>query len=50
MGKKVIISRDFVGSLFLDTFEFGKCLQTGELTKFFEYFKGFCRFAVSRLF
>ena len=48
---KVIISRDFVGSLFLHTFEFGKCwLITGKLTKFFEYFKGFCRFTVSRHF
>ena len=41
---KVIISRDFVISLFPDTFEYRKCLETGESTKFFEYFKGFCRF------
>ena len=47
---KVIISRDFVVSLFLDTFEYGKCPETGDLTKFFEYFKGFCRFTVSRHF
>ena len=43
-------SRDFVVLLFLDTFEYGKCPETGDLTKFFEYFKGFCRFTVSRHF
>ena len=47
---KVIIWRDFVVSLFQDTFEYRKCLKTGELTKFFEYFKGCCCFTVSRRF
>ena len=37
---KVIISRDFVVLLFLDTFEYGKCLETGEMTKSLEY--GMC--------
>ena len=47
---KVIISRDFVVLLFLDTFDYGKCPETGELTKFFQYFKGFCHFTVSDTF
>ena len=41
-------SRDFVVLLFLDTFEYGKCLETGEMIKSFHHFKGFCRFTVSR--
>ena len=44
------ISRDLVVSLVSRHFEYGKCLETGELTKFFEYFKGFDRFTVSRHF
>ena len=35
-------SRNFDVLLFLDNVEYGKCPETGELTKFFEYFKGFC--------
>ena len=31
----------------LPTFPKRQCLETGELTKFFEYFKGFCRFTLS---
>ena len=36
--------------LFLGTFEYRKCPETGDMTKFFEHFKGFCRFTVSRHF
>ena len=39
--------------LFLDTFEYGKCLETGKTTKSLEivtFFKGFCRFPISRHF
>ena len=46
-------SRDFVVFLFLDTFEYGKCLETGEMTKSLEimtFFKRFCRFLVSKPF
>ena len=32
-------SRDFVVFLFLDTFKYGKCLETGETTKSLEYGK-----------
>ena len=31
----------------LPTFPKRQCLETGELTKFFEYFKGFCCFTLS---
>ena len=31
----------------LPTFPKRQCPETGELTKFFEYFKGFCRFTLS---
>ena len=32
-------SRDFVVLLFLDNFEYGKCFETGEITKSLEYRK-----------
>ena len=34
--EKIIISRDFVVLLFPGTFEYGKCLKTGEMTKSLE--------------